>query len=186
MVFGWFKSEFDDVQEEVKSLQERTKQAFHHIKREFDDHLSAINQNTAEIQSVYDFLSDLDRRLDKVTERVDELQMKVNPEMEDIPEIDLTLREQEVFFVLYTKSDPISCKEIGRQLGFTPEMVNKYVYNMISKGVPVMRDDTEEDLVVHLDNGFRTLQAKREVVDVDQGIRRQFARESEQFVRSEQ
>jgi hypothetical protein len=57
---------------------------------------------------------------------------------------------------------------------------------MISKGVPVMRDDTEEDLVVHLDNGFRTLQAKREVVDVDQGIRRQFARESEQFVRSEQ
>jgi|APHM01.1.fsa_nt_gi hypothetical protein len=186
MVFGWFESDFEDVKDDVKSLQERTKQAFHHIKREFDDHLSAINQNTAEIQSVYDFLSDLDRRLDKITERVDELQMQVNPEMKDIPEIDLTLREQEVFFLLYTESEPVSCQDIGRRLGFTSEMVNKYIYNMISKGVPVMRDDSSEDLVVHLDNGFRTLQAKREIVSVDQGIRRQFTRDEEQFVRTEQ
>jgi DNA-binding CsgD family transcriptional regulator len=182
MVFGWFNSTYDELRSEIESLQEGTKHAFRHIKNEFDDHLNAINQNTSEIQSVYDFMSDLDRRLDKVQERVDELQMQVNPEMKDVPEIDLTLREQEVFFVLYTSSDPISCQEIGRRLGFTTEMVNKYVYNMIAKGIPVMRDDTEDDLYVRLDNSFRTMQAKREIVNVDQGIRQQFTREEEQFV----
>ena len=185
MVFGWFSSTYDELRSELESLQEGTKHAFHHIKNEFNDHLNAINQNTSEIKAVYDLLSDLDRRLDKVQERVDELQMQVNPEMKDIPDIDLTLREQEVFFVLYTASEPISCKEIGRRLVFTTEMVNKYIYAMIGKGVPVMRDEGEEDLYVHLDNSFRTVQAKREVVQIDQGIRRQFTRDEEQLVTNE-
>lgn len=182
MVFGWFNSRYDAIRSELESLQEGTKHAFHHIKNEFDDHLSAINQNTSEIQSLYDFLSDLDRRLDKVQERVDELQMQVNPEMRDVPEIELTLREQEVFFVLYTESEAVSVEEIGRRLGFTTEMVNKYVFNLVSKGVPVMRDESDESLRVSIDNRFRTLQAKQEVVSVDQGIRQQFTRDEESIM----
>lgn len=163
----------DEVKQELRSLSEGTKQAFAHIKREFDDHLGAINQNTSEIQSLYDFLSELDRRIEKLNERVDELQMYVNPEQEEVPKIQLTLREQEVFVTLYAAGGAVSVKDIGRRLGFTTEMVNKYVYNMISKGVPVLRSQEQGDMFIDLNPDFRTLQAKQNVVQVDEGIRRQ-------------
>lgn len=174
MLWNWFSTSYDEVKQELDTIQRGMKHAFRNVKREFDDHLNAINQNTSEIQSVYDYLSSIDRRLDKLQERVDEMQMYVNPEMEDVPEIELTLREQEVFFVLYTESDSVSCEEIGRRLGFTTEMVNTYVYNMISKGVPVVRDEHDGEMQVGLDNNFRTLQAKKEIIPIDQGIRHQF------------
>jgi biotin operon repressor len=78
-----------------------------------------------------------------------------------------------VFVTLYAAGGAVSVKDIGRRLGFTTEMVNKYVYNMISKGVPVLRSQEQGDMFIDLNPDFRTLQAKQNVVQVDDGIRRQ-------------
>lgn len=173
MIFNLFTSKYEKVKKELRSVHIGMRGAFKHIKKEFDDHLQAINQNTSEIQSLYDFLSEIDQKVDKLTERVDELQLYVNPREEDVPSIDLTLREQEVFVTLYAESGKLSSKEIGRRLGFTAEMVNKYVYSMVGKGVPLLRKTEDDSMFVWLDNTFRTMQAKHSIIEVDDSIRRQ-------------
>jgi len=175
MIFGLFKSKYDEVKEELQSIHIGIRGAFKHIKKEFDDHLNTINQNTAEIQTVYDHLSDLDRKVEKLTERVDELEMYVNPREEAVPSIDLTLREQEVFVTLYAASEKLSLPAVGRRLGFTKEMVNKYAYSMLGKGVPVIIDTQgeDEDVLLAIDPNFKTMQAKHSIINIDDNIRRQ-------------
>lgn len=177
MLFGLFRSKYNEVKEELRSVHIGLRGAFKHIKKEFDDHLNSINQNTSEIQTLYDHLSEIDRKVEKLTERVDELEMYVNPREEAVPSIDLTLREQEVFVTLYAASEKLSLVDVGRRLGFTTEMVNKYAYSMLSKGVPVIIDtkgeEDDEEVLLGVDANFKTMQAKHSIISIDDNIRRQ-------------
>ena len=150
------------------------KAAFSSIKREFNDHLEAINQNTSEIQSIYDFLSELDGKIEKMNERLDELQMYVNPDMSHEQfDVELTLREQEVFVVLYAENEAVKAQDVARRLGFTDEMVNRYIYNLISKGIPILKKYDDDEMYVSLDERFKQLQARKSVLDIDESISRQ-------------
>ncbi len=47
--------------------------AFSKIKEEFEDHLTAINQNTTEIQANYGYLSEIDEKIEKICQRLDQI-----------------------------------------------------------------------------------------------------------------
>ena len=153
----------------LKDFQVGIKSAFKEVKLELEDHLQTINHSTREIQSIYDYLSELDAKIDKVNERIDEIQMFLNPDIEDKSNISLTNREQEVFMVLYSE-ESVVLKDIARKLGFTEEMVNKYVYNLISKGVPVLRTFVDNSVCFSLDLKFKDIQAKRNILNINESI----------------
>ena len=44
------------------------------IKQALDDHLSGINENTAEIQALFDYIHDLEVKLEKMAQRLDNMQ----------------------------------------------------------------------------------------------------------------
>lgn len=160
----------------LKEFQTAVKGAFKEVKSELEDHLESINHSTQEIQSIYDYLNELDAKIEKLNERIDEVQMFVNPAQEDKQDISLTNREQEVFLVLYSE-ERASSKEIGKKLGFTEEMVNKYVYNLISKGVPVLREYSEKIVFFSLDLKFKDLQAKRNILKINELISKEILAE---------
>lgn len=160
--------------EELLEMQKGIRSAFRSVKNEMNMHLDTINENSAEIQTIHEYLSELDSKIEKLNERIDELTMLKNPSDDaQMLEIDLTSREQEVFVIIYSENNTISVKEIGKRLGFTDEMVNRYVYNMISKGVPLLRQYKENEIFVSLDLKFKDMQTRKNILKIDESISKQ-------------
>jgi DNA-binding MarR family transcriptional regulator len=159
-----------------KDFQIGIKSAFEAVKIELDEHLDSINHGTREMQSMYDYMNELDAKIEKLNERIDELQMVVAPEPESRQPINLTMREQEVFLVLYSEEN-VTLNEMAKKLGFTEEMVNKYIYNLISKGIPVLREYSEKTLSFSLDLKFKDIQAKKNILNISESISKEILAE---------
>lgn len=174
---GWrfiFKFLGSRKNNELTKLAESIKRAFKSVKTELDDHLDSINQNTAEIQANQGLLAELDAKVDKLSERLDELELVLNPSRAKRMDIKLTPREQEVFMTLYLGKS-MSLAEIARHLGFTQDMVNMYILNLISKGVPIRKELVANVLVFSLEPEFKELQARRNVLEINPRIAKQLA-----------
>jgi flagellar hook-associated protein FlgK len=161
------KKAFLSVRREIEKQRED-------VKSEMDDHREAINENTADIQELNNALSEFDKKIDKLFERLDEAEMILHPKKLQKIDISLTPREQEVFMALYLGKE-MTLIEIAKRLGFTTDMVNLYIFNLVSKGVPIKKELMDDVLVFSLDAEFRELQARRNILDIDQRIMRQLA-----------
>jgi len=155
-------------------MAEAIRKAFRTVKNELDDHLDAINQSTAEIQANQGLLAELEAKIDKLAERLDELELIMNPTRAGAIGVKLTPREQEVFMTIYL-SKGLTALELARRLGFTEEMVNLYIFNLMSKGVPVRRELVDDLVVFSLDSEFKDAQAKRNVLAINPQIARQMS-----------
>ncbi|MBN2051993.1 hypothetical protein JW756_00645 [Candidatus Woesearchaeota archaeon] len=155
-------------------MAEAIRKAFRAVKNELDDHLDAINQNTAEVQANHGFLAELEVKIDKLSERLDELELIMNPTRAGAIGVKLTPREQEVFMTIYL-SKGLTASEVARRLGFTEEMVNLYIFNLMSKGVPVKRELVDDLVVFSLDSEFKDAQAKEGVLAINPQIARQMS-----------
>ena len=151
--------------------------AFSKIKEEFEDHLTAINQNTTEIQANYGYLSEIDEKIEKICQRLDQiglfLQKKSNFKIEEKPsyKIDkLSKREQEVFLMLYTSEEkgPVTYKELSRKTGLPEELVSNYIIRMVQKGVPIKKKYIADKAHLVLDKRFKSIQAKENILKIEQ------------------
>src|SRR3989338_2699857 len=59
----------------LTSMDQQLRIAFSKVKEEFEEHLDSINQNADETQQNYEFLIELENKLEKLNSRVDDLQM---------------------------------------------------------------------------------------------------------------
>ena len=158
-------------------VKQQLAQVFSEIKDKFEDHLTTINENTNEIQGNYEYLCELDAKIDKLNERMDQMQMflqKHGLEVKEKPEFkvaNLTKREEEIFLVLYTldgTKDQITYQDIARRSGLTEELVMGYIDNLARKGVPVVRKHSHNRTFLKLNPYFRTLQAKENIMKLNQ------------------
>lgn len=149
------------------------KSAFERIKKEMNDHLETINQNTVEIEANYEYLEKLEGKIEKLNEKLEELSMllKTRPCGEkDKEKIRLSGREQEVFILLYTTNEFLGYGEIGKRLGLTAVLVGNYLASMIEKGIPLLKRYLNRQPSVMLDPSFRELQAKENIVEIDRRV----------------
>ena len=148
------------------------------IKEELEDHLTAINENTNEIQSNYEYLNELDQKMDKFSARLDQIQLFLQEhssftiEKEPIFEIqELTKKEKEVFLVLYTfeeQSKGATYSEIARKLMLSETLVGNYIMNMIGKGIPIIKTFINGKAHLKIDKDFKRFQAKTNVLSIEQ------------------
>ena len=89
--------------------------------------------------------------------------------------ITLTLREQEIFLVLYTSENPSNSRQISRKLGLPEESTKNYIDNIISKGVPVIKRYVNGEILYVLDAEFKNLQAKENILSINEAIAKQFS-----------
>ncbi|MEM4268059.1 MAG: hypothetical protein QXK37_04490 [Candidatus Woesearchaeota archaeon] len=157
----------------ISQMQAAIRTAFMRIKSEIEDHKEAINQNTNEIQSTYEYLCRLEMKIDKLTERVDELSLFLNkPSMGNGFDVaDLTHNEQKVFVVLYANDQGgVSYKEIAHKTGFSENLVVCYVGNLIAKGVPIRRNYLNNEVLLSIDPIFKDIQAKANIVKLNEDV----------------
>ncbi len=152
------------------------KKVFSKIKEEFSQHLDSINQNTDEINANYEYIMELEAKIEKLDEKISELQLEVShlkgeskKEAKIYPKISLTNREKEVFILLYS-SEELTFLQIARKLSLTKQLVERYISNLILKGVPIMKSYRENEAYLSLDPHFKMQQAKENLVGIDSSV----------------
>jgi len=163
-----FRREHHDIREKIDAFMEQ-------VRDELDDHRTALNENTNEIESNYELLNQLAVKLDKLNERLDELTMLVKHGRPEAPAQDwklepLTGQEKEAFFALYTITETtpyITYHQLARKLATTVEAVSRTITSLIGKGVPVEKKYANGNAFLGLDKAFREAQAKHNLVKLD-------------------
>ena len=149
---------------------------FTEIKQEFEEHLQAINENTNEISANYEYICELERKLDKLSERVDQIQMYLESysgnyiaRKNNFDVKKLNRREQEVFLVIYTLEEEkgsLTYGDIAKKLGISEQLAGNYVTSIIEKGVPIIKRYINSKPFLRLDPEFKTLQAKENILQL--------------------
>lgn len=156
---------------------EKVKHAFLKIKDDLEEHLDGINQNTNEIQSNYEYLCKLGQKLDAIKERLEAVQVRLNEldTGEKPGRIDLSHEEKKVFLTIYKYSTPkrfISYSDVSKKLGIPISLVRFFITNLIEKDVPIVKKYRNREVLVGLDDEFRELQAKENIVNINESITR--------------
>ncbi len=161
---------------EIKQLNKVLRAELTKIKHEFEEHLQAINENTNEISANYEYICEIENKLDKLSERVDQIQMYLesNPDIAiskrnnfDVKR--LNRREQEVFLVIYTLEEEkgsLTYKDIAEKLDIPEQLAGSYVTSMIEKGVPIIKRYINSKPYLRLDPEFKTLQTKENILQL--------------------
>lgn len=137
---------------------------FPELKQQIEEHLSAINENTTEIQALFDYLHEIDQKLDLLTQRMDQLQLSQLPLSPKT--LALTQMEKTVFLALYTEESPLCFQELAVKTGLPAALVPDCISALVNKGVPFIRTFYGDKLFFKLDPRFKELQAKENILNL--------------------
>ena len=83
----------------------------------------------------------------------------------------LAVKEREVFLVLYAANkQALSYSEISSSINLTDSLVQQYITNLIEKGVPIIKEYRLGKPFMRLDEKFKELQAKKNILNIDESL----------------
>lgn len=157
---------------DFKEIEAGLRNSFKRVKDELEDHLHAINENTEEIQCIYEFLGEIENKLDKLNEKIEQVQLvlgKLEVPVDAALKIKpLTINERQVFLAIYAAESPISYEDLAKQLNYSSTLTKTYVQNLIDKKIPVIISFVDGNPHLSLEKSFKELQAKENIVGLDQ------------------
>jgi hypothetical protein len=139
---------------------------FHNVRQALEEHLSAINENTSEIQSLFDFLQEMDVKIEKLTSRLDQMQLNQGTPLPKLEIQSLNNVEKKVFLVLYTEETSLAFNEIAHRAEVPNSIVPECISSLARKGIPLSRTFCNEQLFVKISQEFKEMQAKENVVNL--------------------
>jgi biotin operon repressor len=163
------------VHTEVNGLRDELKVVFSKIKEEFDDHLESINQNTAELQSLFEYMSRLNDKMDKLSSRLDGMENisvlnSIKEKKDEILTVALTREEEEIFAILLSNSKRnalASYEIIAQKLDITTIFVANLITSLLEKGVPIEKRLLNGTVLVELSRNFNEKHMKYNLVTID-------------------
>ncbi len=142
------------------------KNEFTKIRLALEEHLAAINENTTEVQALFDYLQELEVKVEKVSSRLDQMQLSQDKMPEKLVVSSLTQMEKKVFLVLYTEEEGLTFNEIGNKAGLPSSLVPECISALVNKGVPLGRSMFKNQLLFKMSSQFKEMQAKENIVNL--------------------
>jgi len=136
------------------------------IRKMLDEHLAAINDNTTEIQALFDYLQEIEIKVEKFSQRLDQTQLSLGIPKPKINVAPLNHIERKIFLVLYTEASLLTYPEIAQRTALSPSIMPECIATLIQKGVPFKRSFFDSQLFVGLDPEFKELQAKENIINL--------------------
>ncbi|MBI2152022.1 hypothetical protein HYU21_04810 [Candidatus Woesearchaeota archaeon] len=136
------------------------------IKNLLDEHLSAINENTGEIQIMFDYLQEVEKKVERMNQRLDNLQLTLGQPIEKTSITPLNQDEKKIFLVLYTEENPLGVDEIAEKSYLSAALVQENISNLTNKGVPLQRTLCQGQFFFSLNKEFKDRQAKENLVSL--------------------
>lgn len=159
----------------LKNINQKIKGAFNKLREEMDDHLLAINENTNEIYSQYEYICELEKKIEKLTERVEQLQMHTYGKLTFKTNFksgihNLSKIEEQVFTVLYTMEEEkgsVTLMDISTQLDIDESEVSNCIHSMAEKGIPITKRVIGNSHYFNVDKDFKMIQVKENVLKLE-------------------
>ena len=140
-------------------------ESFRVLRDNIEEHLNAINENSSEIQSLFDYLQEMEIKIDKVTARLDAMQIEHDKRCaHNIKPLNNV--EKQVFLVLYTSDMSLAVKDLAHKVQMPLALVQEYVASLARKGIPVVRSFVNKQLLIQIDPIFKEKQAKENIVNL--------------------
>ncbi|MBS3124519.1 hypothetical protein J4437_07885 [Candidatus Woesearchaeota archaeon] len=136
------------------------------IKNLLDEHLTAINENTGEIQVMFDYLQEVEKKVERITQRLDNLQLTMGQPLEKTSIAPLNQEEKKIFLVLYTEENPLSIEEIAEKSYQSAALVQENISNLSNKCIPLQRTLCQGQFFFSLNKEFKERQAKENLVSL--------------------
>ena len=152
-----------EVKNGVKAVV-KTINEFSKVKQAIEEHLLAINENSSEITALFDYLQDVEGKMDRLSARLDSLQL--SPSCEKYEVSPLGSMERKVFELLYTSAGRLSYTKLAENIGLSVSEVSSILSSLVSKGVVLSRQLLHKQMLVSLDPRFKDLQAKENLVNL--------------------
>ena len=134
------------------------------IRAALEEHLLAINENSGEIQALFDYLQEMDAKMDALHSRLDSLQIDAQDKSQEV--LPLNEYERQVFVVLYTAEGYLGFSEISQRCNMPASLVQEHLRSLTSKGIPITRTLSDKQILVQIDVKFKERQAKENVVNL--------------------
>jgi len=147
-------------------MEKQVKENLGFIHQTFSEHLSAINENTSEIQTLFDYLCELDLKIEKISQRIDKIQFTEDPAKNQLKISPLTHTEKKIFLTLYTEEVPLNYIEISQKSGVPLSIVGEYLTALSQKGIPFVRSFSNNQTFIRLDPRFKEIQAKENLINL--------------------
>lgn len=171
---------FNGREKSIKKLRifdDKLKKSFSAVKEEMEEHLQAINENTDEVSAVYEHLSELDCKIDKLSSRMEQMQLMIKQLVQSQAQmgfkINLDFEEQKIFLALYAFGDNLTLANIARKTNINEINAEKKIESMKSKGINILEKTTGIRKFYSLEKEFKSLQAKTHIVEIDRIVANQ-------------
>ncbi|MFO8016243.1 MAG: hypothetical protein R6U32_04010 [Candidatus Woesearchaeota archaeon] len=160
-----------ELHEKLSEMDTKIRNSFRTVKEEFEDHLDAINENTQEIQGQYESLAEINRKIDKLSERVDNVSAMVGEIMSERSSISLSPDEQRVFLLLYMHEEGfLAFEDILARTHFDNDYCRDLISSMLDKGIKLVREVDDGKLYLKLNPYFKARQVRENIVKIDQSV----------------
>lgn len=160
----------------------RIKKAFERIKEEFSDHLDSINANTNEIQTNFEHMNELNAKVNKMSERLDDISLFIQqafngahcPIKTEEKFVITPLNEDEklIFMYLYDIENHgyTTYEEVADKSGYSTHLTVTYLRGLIAKGIPIIKRYINNRPQITLDPRFKEEQAKHNILEINSKI----------------
>ncbi|MBI4738952.1 hypothetical protein HY772_05320 [Candidatus Woesearchaeota archaeon] len=158
----------------LSQLDNLLRNSFAAIKEEFDEHLQAINENTAELQCHTNHMDELDCRMTKLEEKIDTVHLMLKQLLrESRLHIVLSRDEQKTFLILYTH-DTISAENIACKSEASLDLINECLVSIQDKGIPILKEVLDGKAFYKLEDAFKQRQAKENIIAISPEVTKQY------------
>ncbi len=148
---------------------------FSAVREQIDDHLESINENTGEIELQNNFICEIDNRLTKMEERMDELHFLLkNLVTQAKLSVELSKDEQRAFLILYTHDKFMSTQTLSKKAYLSEDSTGELMMSLMDKGIPLEREILDGNMYFRMNNEFKLRQAKEQIIKIDSDVTGQF------------
>jgi hypothetical protein len=154
----------------------KLRDAFKKIREERDEHLESINQLTNELQTAFEYISELENKYEKLKEITDELQIFKNSlllnDMSHFSNIVLPLEEQKLFLTLYVfgEKEPLSITFLTKKIGINENGFKTLLSSLLDTKIPLTKERIGSEWYYNLDPRFRELQMKENIIKIHESV----------------
>ena len=146
------------------------------LRQELDDHLTAINENTDEIEMNFSYLINIEKKvkhLENKMDRIMDMLSKLMPEWEQKTakkQIDINDKEESEFSILYGSPKAVDCAQIGSRLRRSDTFVRYSINSLMAKGIPISKHIISGKTYFALDPEFKELQCKENILNLSKTL----------------
>lgn len=145
------------------------------MREDIDEHLQAINDNTNETDIQNSFICEIDNRITKVEEKMDELHYLLKQLVTRTKlSVELSKDEQRVFLVLYTHTKFMKPLDVALKALVECPVAEESLNSIMDKGIPVEREVLDGKVYFRMNKEFKLRQAKEQIIKISTEVMSQY------------